>query len=202
MAEEPEPQLIFVVGYPRSGTTLFAVQLANRLGAAVTPETFFMHRVPASVVGANSEMSPSEVSALIASTDPDDEFWMQAAEAASSAGVASGTDSTRPSALFSRSLALFAARSQTGVVIEKTPMHLWWSHTLLQWFPTALVVHVTRDGRQNSAARTRTSTWTAPTGTRGAQLATGDGSHGSSQSRRGKRPFCRGEDGGLCGSSN
>lgn len=138
---------IFIVGAPRSGTTLLSVQLAQYIGAVVTPETFFMHRLPRSWAESNQPVPVDEAIEWLRKYPELDQMGLIAED------VCLPEVSIRPSELFRVVLEAFGNVTGHRTVIEKTPLHLYWMRTLHDWFGDAIIIHISRDGRENAAAR-------------------------------------------------
>jgi hypothetical protein len=146
---------VFVVGVPRSGTTLLSAMLSAHPRIAISPETHFMrwaerHRD------------------LDLSRDEDLEtFWSdyRAGEPFSRLGIDGEEARARIDALIPRGyrevfLTLVElATERTGKPRrgEKTPAHEEWVTTLLDWFPESRVIHVLRDPRAVLASLRRVS---------------------------------------------
>jgi hypothetical protein len=129
---------IFVVGCPRSGTTLVQAILNAHPDVAIAPETHFAKRYLA-----GPSMEPDRIVAdLVASVefrdtglDPD-EFRSTAARTQGGAA-----------AILLALLQAYGARRGATVVGEKTPNHLLHMRLLEQGLPGARFVHVVRDPR-------------------------------------------------------
>lgn len=135
----------FVVGCPRSGTTLLSVMLDRHSRLSVPPETAFfteaaprlwyrrsagvlrlLHRWPRL---AELELDPDAVVA-----------WM----------AASGKKKPVAAELLAAILDLYAERTGKSRCGEKTPYHLPHVPTILRFFPGARVICMLRDGRENA----------------------------------------------------
>ncbi|MBI4881979.1 MAG: sulfotransferase [Planctomycetes bacterium] len=137
---------VFLVGCPRSGTTLLQRLLDAHPLVSIAPETFFIRRFwkKRRVYGdlrdcGRFERLVSDVTALqeFADMGLDAEGFRAAARA-----VPRAID-----ALFSLLLAEFAKLRGTPWVGEKTPNHLLYMRTLERFFPDARFVHIVRDPR-------------------------------------------------------
>lgn len=137
---------VFIVGCPRSGTSLVAAHLDRTQELAVTPEThFFPHwlkRFPALGSGRRSDF---------------DDFWrtyrasahfrwLRLEEGAVLEGLAA-LDRWDAKTVFSMLLATFAETRGRRRVGEKTPAHYRSVGQILEWYPTARIVVVVRDPR-------------------------------------------------------
>ena len=140
------PRIFFIVGYPRSGTTLLQRMVGAHRSAAVAPETSFMRRywrvrdrfAPLADDDAFARLLGDVVSTPafeLMGLDPD--AYSQAAWAA---------PRTYP-ALFRLLLTEYAALRGVPVVGEKTPKHLLYLADLDRFFPDARFLHIVRDPR-------------------------------------------------------
>ena len=141
-AEDRLEAPIFVVGHPRSGTTLLASMLGRHPEVASTPETLYLLQgrfqlAPSIAAG------PAAVAGRIHRTPlrrlAQDRPALEARLAAA-----------RPldeAAVFRVLLASFARANAARRVVEKTPLHLRHTDTILDWFPDARIVWILRDGR-------------------------------------------------------
>lgn len=137
---------VFVVGFPRSGTTLLQQILNGHPDIAVAPETHFIgrywrhrHRRGPLADDAVWEMLLREIAAepgfLESGVDGDHV-------------LAAGTTVARgwPGALEAAMRAFAEARS-ARIFGEKTPLHQLHMPQLQQWFPEARFIHIVRDPR-------------------------------------------------------
>ena len=144
---------IFVIGHPRSGTTLLASMLGRHPAVASTPETLYLLQgrfqlAPAIAAG------PEAVAARIHRTPLRRLARDRAALVADLAAAAPLTEG----AVFGVLLASFARANGASRVVEKTPMHLRHVETILDWFPDARLLWILRDGRA-CAASLRKLSW-------------------------------------------
>lgn len=137
---------VFVVGCPRSGTTLLQLVLNSHPDVAIAPETHFMRLF----WSRRSEYGPLDVDARFSSllddivarpvfaemAVPEEVFRSQAWEGERTYGE-----------LFGLLLRLFGERASASVVGEKTPTHLLHMSTLASFFPKASFIHMVRDPR-------------------------------------------------------
>ena len=133
---------IFVVGHPRSGTTLLASMLGRHPEVAATPETlyFLQGRFQLAPV---LRAGPEAVAARIHGTTlrrlaPDRDALVAALAAAAP------LDGRKVLAVL---LGLYAAARGKRRVLEKTPLHIRHIDEILGWFPDARVLWIVRDGR-------------------------------------------------------
>ena len=151
-SHSPAPfEPVFVVGGKRSGTTLLATLLDRHSQIAVPPEThFFAHFRQRLGRDLGSEQHRDLVGEFFANQrahdmklDPErllGRFRQYPAD---------------PAHLLRASLEEYAARFGKPRTGEKTPEHIEFVPTILQWFPRAKIVCIVRDGRAAvlSAAR-------------------------------------------------
>lgn len=132
----------FIVGSPRSGTTLLRFILSSNPRLHVPGEMGFLPFVPKDAAG---ELSPHQVERVLQRIGQLNRNWDEMVE-----DVTSFTESLRQptlrhvlDALYRRKIAPYGAR-RWG---DKTPSYVRYIPTLDQIFPTAQFVHVIRDGR-------------------------------------------------------
>lgn len=134
-----EQDYFFIVGCPRSGTTLLSVLLDRHSRLCVPPETAFLAEFPrflrlrnrASVLKrlrdwprtADLDLAPEEILAGL------------------------GDQPLSRRAIFAAMLDLYAERQGKARCGEKTPRHLRYIPRIQSWFPEAKMICVLRDGR-------------------------------------------------------
>ena len=137
---------IFLVGCPRSGTTLLQQMLDAHPAVAIAPETHFMHYFwdrRDSYGNLNIESNYQKI--LDNLTDLPEFSEMGLSEAYfRSAAI---TNSRNYGALLSLLLEQFANHRNVKVVGEKTPNHVLYLPILKKFFPSARFVHIVRDPR-------------------------------------------------------
>lgn len=128
---------VFIVGFPRSGTTLLATMLSRHSQIAVPPETRFMEEV---VDGCRD---PAGMLARLAESRRCRDLGLDIDH------VAARFAGSPPSygSLFRAVLEAYAAGQGKEIVAEKSPIHLLHVPTLAAWFPKARFLLVVRDGR-------------------------------------------------------
>lgn len=131
---------VFVVGCPRSGTTLLSVLLDRHSELAMTPETAFYDEIAPALVGTGREA----VLGLVAR-------WPRLAELGLRPGalISASSDLSRAGLLRSI-LAQYARRRRKPRCGEKTPQHLWHVPEIFNDFPKARVLCIVRDGRDTA----------------------------------------------------
>jgi Sulfotransferase family len=137
---DPRQDYFFVVGCPRSGTTLMSVLLDRHPRLAVTPETaFFDEMVPHLWYHYNDPLLLRLLSQ-----------WRRLPELNLTPADLVGQITRREAVakeLFSAMLQLYARRSGKVRCGEKTPQHLRKVPTMLKWFPNGRAICMLRDGR-------------------------------------------------------
>jgi hypothetical protein len=138
--------MFFIVGCPRSGTTLLQRLLDAHPEVAVAPETFFVRRFwkqrerygGERLAGTGAARLAGDVAALPEFDEMglDAEAFQAAARSAGSMGE-----------VFGRLLAQFADRRGARHVGEKTPDHALHLPVLRRWFPSSKAIHLVRDPR-------------------------------------------------------
>jgi hypothetical protein len=144
--DRPTFRPIFVVGHPRSGTTLLASMLGRDPEVAATPETLYLLQGRFQVAPA-LRAGPAAVAERIHRTPlrrlaPD-----RAALAAALAEVRAGGAPLDARGVFAALLELHARAQAKPRALEKTPLHIRHIDEILAWFPDAKVVWILRDGR-------------------------------------------------------
>lgn len=128
---------IFVVGHPRSGTTMLATTISKHSGVSIPPETQFLIQY-----GTEGEIfSDAEFADMLRTG--------RLADLELDVGVATArfakSEKTRRAA-FECILMAYQLKSGCQRVGEKSPLHLWHSSALLDWFPDAKLVCIERNG--------------------------------------------------------
>lgn len=147
-----EPRYFFVVGSPRSGTTLLQTMLMRAPGVSMPPELHYMH------ITYKRRQRMADIRT--------DQGWEQARNAILARCQHSDIDMDR--ALFDR-LCAESDRSYAGllrcwlraigavdnaeVVGEKTPNHCEWIFELASMLPEARFVHIMRDPRDSALSQ-------------------------------------------------
>jgi len=137
---------IFIVGMPRSGTTLLRTLLSAHRAIAITPETHFL-----------SELVPRFRMMDLSNTDNFDKFWDAFSRSAFMLRSQLDPDETKERILasglvdyrkvFTTVLAIYAESRGKKRCGEKTPGHYQYIDVLLRWYPQAKVIFVLRDPR-------------------------------------------------------
>ena len=133
----------FVVGFSRSGTTIFSSLMDRNSAVTVSPETRFCHGVLPSGRPDFGHHNPLEIVENVygywripdLGIDPEDFTKLFRKHEPSYANA------------FACLLECFRRQSDKRLVGEKSPVHLLYVRMLLRWFPGAHVFCVVRDGR-------------------------------------------------------
>lgn len=133
---------IFVVGHPRSGTTLLAELLGRNSNIAATPETAFftdvVHRIRKKDLKNPSVLRRKIFGTRLKDLDTDRvdiEKWLSAETAISLRQT------------FAATLQQYAEKRGKTRVLEKTPLHLRHIDEILNWYPKSKIIWIVRDGR-------------------------------------------------------
>ena len=136
-------QPIFVVGAPRSGTTLLAVLLDRHSHIAIPPETqFFADFIP-SLPGTSKTTNRSEKIALALSYHRIQDVGLQKEQLEE---AFSHLPNTWP-CLLQAVLEIYALGQNKNRVGEKSPKHVGHVPEILKVFPDARIICLVRDGR-------------------------------------------------------
>lgn len=136
-------QPVFVVGFPRSGTTLLASQLMRHGNVAIPPETrFFEEVMPPFNIGLTTHAS------LVRKFQGN--FRCKDLQLDSQILLNRFMDYEASYANLLRvALEMFAVMHGRTLVGEKTPVHMMYVDTILAWYPEAKIVAIVRDGRDS-----------------------------------------------------
>lgn len=137
---------IFLVGCPRSGTTLLQRMLNAHPELAIAPETHFMRRFWQQRLRYGPLNDDNNFRRLIQDITRMPEFEEMGLSPGLFEQEARMGERTYAS-LFGLLLLQFARQQGVWIVGEKTPDHLLHMQTLQQFFPTARFIHIVRDPR-------------------------------------------------------
>lgn len=137
---------VFIVGCPRSGTTLLQRMLDAHPAVAVAPETFFIRRFWKRRAEYGDLQREPAFERLLRDITAIPEFEEMGLDVDAFEAAARGTDRTY-AALFRLLLRRFAEQRSAQVVGEKTPNHVLYLPTLHDFFPGARFLHLVRDPR-------------------------------------------------------
>jgi len=145
---------IFIVGCPRSGTTLLSVMLDRHNELAITPETAFYDDIAPQL--ANRQ----DLGTVLAE-------WRRLPELGVSinAVVKRCTSSREPRRVLNVVLGLYAEARSKPYCGEKTPQHLFHVPRIIEDFPEAKILCLIRDGR-DVALSLSSMPWWEPEGLR------------------------------------
>lgn len=137
---------VFIVGCPRSGTTLLQRMLDAHPAVAVAPETFFIRRFWTRRAAYGDLRRDAAFDRLLRDVTAMPAFEEMGLDA--EAFTAAAQDAERSyAALFRLLLRQFAKQRAAQVVGEKTPNHVLYLPTLHDFFPEARFIHLVRDPR-------------------------------------------------------
>ncbi len=146
---------IFVVGVPRSGTTLLASMLAAHSRLACGPETAYFAELAASESDRRTS-SPAELVAFAESTSLEGESLLDrfSIEREELLGRLESIELS-PVAVLEVLGELTAARFGKERWVEKSPVHLLYVREIRHWFPLSPIVRIVRDPRDVAMSLTR-----------------------------------------------
>lgn len=137
---------IFIVGAPRSGTTVFSVQLAKTYGIAMAPETHFMSEVFSPLQNLNLK---DERNLNITIDRFANGRWfpfLEIDKGQIKKAFRKQSDQTWP-VLFNTILQIYAHSKKAVYYGEKTPGHYHHVSQFLNWYPECRVIFMMRDPR-------------------------------------------------------
>lgn len=137
---------IFVVGCPRSGTTLLQQMLDAHPVVAIAPETFFMERFWLHRDRYGDLADDSNFHQLIEDLIDIPEFAEMGLNPISFREAVWQSKRDYP-VVFRLLLEQFSELQGAKIVGEKTPKHVLHMEALLQFFPSARFIHIVRDPR-------------------------------------------------------
>jgi hypothetical protein len=134
---------IFIVGCPRSGTTLLAALFDRHSQVAVPPESHFFSHFRATLSRAEKNLETDAIAQAFVSAKYTRDLGLDARSLATRVG----SESVSLPQFFDAAMQEFAAARGKTVWAEKTPEHLFFVKDLLNWYPQARIVCIVRDGR-------------------------------------------------------
>lgn len=166
VGRDTPPEAVFVVGVSRSGTTLMRAILNSHSEVAVASENHFMgHLLPWEGVRARlrrvgdltDDRAVRRVVEILYSDALEGRLRLRApsplwrwlrrtVEREELEGRLLGGERSERG-VFRTVLRVFADRQGKSIIGEKTPAHLAWAETLLEWFPGGRIIHMIRDPR-------------------------------------------------------
>lgn len=161
-----EPEAVFVVGVSRSGTTLMRRILDSHSRIAIATENHFLgHLLPwegarvyfRRVGDPRADDTVRRIVELIYSGEFQarsrlreiSPYWRWLTRSVPRAQLLERLLAAQRTerGLFAAFLRVYADRHGKAIMGEKTPAHLAWVETLLEWFPGGRVIHMMRDPR-------------------------------------------------------
>ena len=145
------PAPIFVVGHPRSGTTLLASMLGRHPIIASTPESLFLSQTRYDMLDVFGGI-PDRIAARIMCTpmrhlaDSNDGLTAALILAQKTGSKLDQRD------VFATVLNAYRTAQGKKRILEKSPLHMRHIDELLTWFPDARILWIIRDGRANIAS--------------------------------------------------
>ena len=150
MVTEATKPPVFLVGAPRSGTTMLAAMLASHPAISVGPETQFFSKLPLEDLeqAARAEEWPHAATSLLMSLTLADQSVAELFETSQSEISSFLADRERSITAMLESLTLpFAAKRSKQRWAEKTPNHIQNLETIRQLWPAAPIIRIIRDAR-------------------------------------------------------
>ena len=159
-------EAVFIVGVSRSGTTLMRKVLGSHSRIAVAPENHYLgHLLPwegARVYlrragDLRDDAAVRRLVELVYAGKLQERTWLRepspfwrwlthsVPRGDLEARLLAGERSER--GVFTTLLRVYADRRGKAIVGEKTPAHVGWADTLLEWYPGGRIVHMVRDPR-------------------------------------------------------
>lgn len=143
---QPANAPVFIVGCPRSGTTLLQRMLDAHPDVAIAPETFFVRRFWQRRADYGDLARDETFARLLDDVTAMPAFAEMDLDAEAFVQTAMQGERTC-AAVFRQLLQQFARKRGVRVVGEKTPNHVLYLPTLYEFFPEARFIHVVRDAR-------------------------------------------------------
>ncbi|MBA3341907.1 MAG: sulfotransferase [Gemmatimonadaceae bacterium] len=142
---------LFIVGFPRSGTTLMRALLSAHPTIAIAPETHFLNRF-AKGVEALDLRTAANFQSFWGKFSRSDRFVELGIDADRTKEGIVATGDFHLRNVFALTLQEFARAAGKPRWGEKTPAHDRHIGTLLEWFPDARVIYMVRDPRAACAS--------------------------------------------------
>lgn len=138
---------VFIVGVPRSGTTLVSSMLSAHPNIAISPETHFLNNWAKPNLE-NNLSSKQDIDSFWDCYSHSDRFSHLGLDAnCVEAGFISTVEEFGYKAIFSTILQEYAHKLDKRRWGEKTPSHYLHIDTLLEWYPQARIIWMLRDPR-------------------------------------------------------
>jgi hypothetical protein len=142
----------FIVGCPWSGTSLLATLLDRHPQVAVPPETFFFRDL---LPGIRAHGRAPSAEQLLQRAGRHPVFRDLGITATAVAAAMDAADPNGERALLRGMLAAYAASRGKQLAVEKSPVHLFYTPLILEWYPKTRIVCLLRDGRDVALSLTR-----------------------------------------------
>jgi len=142
-----DENIIFIVGFPRSGTTLLASILNKHSNITVPPETHFFSRFSRSISFPVEMKKCSEVVTSLISYNRIKDLELTEKEVIENLNLVN--DKIEKSDLFIALIQAYGKRYNTSCFVEKTPVHMLETEKLIQMFPNIKIISLVRDGRDS-----------------------------------------------------
>jgi hypothetical protein len=135
--------LVFIVGFPRSGTTFLATKLGELKGCVATPETRYLCESVDERSVFSKQVTRGELKSQLCKMQRIQDLGLDLDLALP------GPDAERIDRreAFTQLMAAFGAAHNAETVIEKSPVHTYYLPQILRWYPQAQIVAIIRDGR-------------------------------------------------------
>jgi LPS sulfotransferase NodH len=141
----------FIVGMPRSGTTLLCELLGQHPRIKSTAETHLFRRHFRDARSVSAPLSNDEQMRLAERFERDDRLCHLDLNAI--VGAARGQGAVRTGSAFLQDVLLAGSAAMAGqLVLEKTPDHVFFLPALMLAFPDSPIIHIHRDPRAVSAS--------------------------------------------------
>lgn len=138
---------VFIVGMPRSGTTLFSMMLNRHPEVAICPETHYYERFRRRSISRWSRESTASWIDKVLTADIFRPFHFSENERRTVVEDALSRDTPDHASVMRAIMHCWARRTGRSVVGEKTPGHVFHLSQILADFPNAVIFHVLRDPR-------------------------------------------------------
>jgi hypothetical protein len=142
---------IFIVGAPRSGTTLLRAMLNRHPRIGLSDETYFFYYVYLRRRAFGDLADPANRRTLIDSYSATQRMQRLKVDL-NRLGERLMAEGTSYPAFFATILQYYAESQGKVRAGEKTPHHAWNVETLLEWYPAGRVIHLVRDPRDVCAS--------------------------------------------------
>jgi hypothetical protein len=142
---------IFIVGAPRSGTTLLRAMLSRHPRIGLSDETYYLYTVYRRCSSFGDLANPVNRKALIESYTATNRVQQLNIDITRLKDRLMAEGTSYP-AFFASFLQFYAEAQGKLRAGEKTPHHAKYVDTLLEWYPNSRVIHLVRDARDVCAS--------------------------------------------------